>query len=435
MSHDDTRSWPNPGGRDARWAVTPSTPAPADSTPVAPTAPALADSTPVAPSRAPGAPGAPVASPQPPSPRRTWPLVAGTAAISALVASVATVGILTSAPTQPAASSEGTSIAQVTEGPTPRVDGVTTWQDVVDDVAASVVAITVDSRFGGSQGSGVIIDSEGLVLTNNHVIEGGARGEIDVVLDDGRVLAAEIVGLDETTDLGVLRLVDPPADLQAATLGDSDSVRVGQPVMAVGNPLGLAGTVTTGIVSALDRPTTTRGATAAVVTNAIQVDAAVNPGNSGGPLFDAAGRVIGINSSIATLSGGSAAGSIGLGFAIPVNLAAQIADQLVESGTATHAFLGVTLADGTAEVDGVERQGAVVGQVVPGSPAEAAELEAGDVVVAIDGRPVASGESLTGYVRARSVGQESTLTVVRGGAELEVTVTLAARDDGARVRG
>src|SRR5690606_38189069 len=205
------------------------------------------------------------------------------------------------------------------------------WQDVVDEVAASVVAITVDGPRGGAQGSGVVIDSAGLVLTNNHVIESGQRGSIDVVLDDGRVFGAEIVGLDETTDLGVLRLTAPPSDLVAAELGDSDSLRVGQPVMAVGNPLGLAGTVTTGIVSALDRPTVTAGTTEAVVTNAIQVDAAVNPGNSGGPLFDAAGRVIGINSSIATLSSGSQSGSIGLRFAMPFNVPDRAARQLNSS--------------------------------------------------------------------------------------------------------
>ena len=373
----------------------------------------------------------------PPSahPRRSWPLVVGAAAVPALVASVTTIGITTSSPSTAPAAAPGSSISQVSSTEAPRIAGATAWQDVVDDVAASVVAITVDSRFGGSQGSGVIIDAEGLVLTNNRVIEPGARGEIDVVLDDGRVFAAEIVGLDETTDLGVLRLVDPPGDLAATTLGDSDSLRVGQPVMAVGNPLGLAGTVTTGIVSALDRPTVTQGTTEAVVTNAIQVDAAVNPGNSGGPLFDAAGRVIGINSSIATLSGGAASGSIGLGFAIPIDLATQIAGQLIDSGKASHAFLGVTLADGAAEVDGVTRQGAVVGQVVPGSPAEAAGLQARDVITAIDGKPVASGESLTGYVRARTVGQAATLSIVRDGASSEVSVTLEAREDPTLRRG
>jgi len=371
----------------------------------------------------------------PPRQRRIWPAIVGSAAAGALVASVATAGILTSRDTDPLSPSAQSTVTQVEASQTPLLEGETTWQDVVDRVADSVVAITVSSRFGGAQGSGVIIDASGLVLTNNHVIEDGERGGIDVVLDDGRVFPAEIVGFDETTDLGVLRLLDPPSDLVAATLGDSDSLRVGQGVMAVGNPLGLAGTVTTGIVSALDRPTVTEGSTEAVITNAIQIDAAVNPGNSGGPLFDSAGRVVGINSSIATLSGGSRSGSIGLGFAIPINLAKQIADQLIATGTVSHAFLGVNLADGTADLDGVARQGAVVGQIVPGSPAEQAGVQEGDVITAIDGKPVASGESLTGYVRARTVGQVSRLTVIRDGQSLELTVTLAAREESSQLRG
>lgn len=447
MPHEDPHAWPSPSGRPGRPGPTssaqnpgvqsPGLQSPGAQSPGLPPSDAADDAreptaAPVAGS--PTASGSPTTTPRP-SPRRggTWALVGGTAVVSALVASVATVGILTSSPEPSAAPQPSMSLSQVSD-PAPTLESVPSWQEVVDAVAPSVVAISVDSRFGGSQGSGVIIDTEGLVLTNNHVVETGVRGAIDVVLHDGRVLAAEIVGLDATTDLAVLRLVDPPADLQAATLGDSDAVRVGQPVMAVGNPLGLAGTVTTGVVSAVDRPTVTRGAREPVVVNAIQLDAAVNPGNSGGPLFDAGGRVIGINSSIATLSGG-AAGSIGLGFAIPVNLAKHVAEQLVDSGRAQHAFLGVTLADGTAEVDGVVRQGAVVGDVVPGSPAQEAGLAGGDVIIAIDGRPVASGESLTGYVRARAVGQESVLTYVRDGVEHEVTVTLAARDEGRTVRG
>lgn len=443
MSHHDPDSWPAPS------APTPAAP----SGPEAPPHAAAGDAPPPhapaghvsPPPHAPAGARAPMSVPGPPqgpSRRRTWPAIAATAVLSALVASVATVGILTggtedapaSTPTAAVAPQSPTSPAPDL-GPTPSIEGSTTWQDVVDRVADSVVAITVEGRFSGSQGSGVIFDTAGLVLTNHHVVQPGANGVIHVVLDDGRVLDAQIVGVDETTDLGVLRLTDPPDDLVAAELGDSDSLRVGQPVMAVGNPLGLAGTVTTGIVSALDRPTVTRGATEAVVTNSIQVDAAVNPGNSGGPLFDAAGRVIGINTSIATLSGSSASGSIGLGFAIPVNLAKQVAEQLLETGRVSHAFLGVTLADGTASVDGVVRQGAVVGQVVPGSPAEAAQLQPGDVITGIDGKPVASSEALTGYVRARTVGQEATLTVVRDGQAIEVPVTLTSRDQPAMMRG
>jgi serine protease Do len=267
-------------------------------------------------------------------------------------------------------------------------------------------------------GSGFIISEDGFILTNNHVVAGSS--DIFVTLTDGKEHKARIVGTDSRTDLALLKI--DARGLKPLPIGESRSLRKGQWVLAIGSPFGLESTVTAGIVSAINRDT-------GDYLPFIQTDVAVNPGNSGGPLFDAGGRVIGINSSIATLSGG-AAGSIGLGFAIPVNLAKHVAEQLVDSGRAQHAFLGVTLADGTAEVDGVVRQGAVVGDVVPGSPAEGAQLEPGDVIVAIDGKPVASSESLTGYVRARTVGQESTLTVVRDGASREVPVTLTARDDG-----
>ena len=254
-----------------------------------------------------------------------------------------------------------------------------------------------------------------------------------MTLTDGRLYEATIVGLDPSTDLAVVQIVDPPEDLVPATLGDSDAVTVGAPVMAVGNPLGLANTVTTGIVSALDRPVSASSSeiTSAgdvVVTNAIQIDAAINPGNSGGPLFDAQGRVIGITSSIATLSSGGQSGSIGLGFAIPVNLAREVGEQLIDSGAAEHAFLGVSLSDGTATADGVTRRGAVIEDVTAGSPAEGAELQVGDTIVAIDGDAVGGSESLTAYVRERQAGDETELTVVRDGEAITVTVTLAARE-------
>jgi len=215
-------------------------------------------------------------------------------------------------------------------------------------------------------------------------------------------------------------------------------VVVGEPVMALGNPLGLANTATTGIVSALDRPVTASAEDGSdqVVTNAIQIDAAVNPGNSGGPLFNASGEVIGITSSIATLSSGgggtsSSSGSIGLGFAIPGNLASQIGDQLKENGTAQHAFLGVSMSDATATADGVTRRGAGVEDVVADSPAGKAGIQQGDVIVAIDGSAVNSPESLTAFVREKEAGDKSVLTVVRDGKTQEITVTLAVKDEAA----
>jgi len=308
------------------------------------------------------------------------------------------------------------------------------WERVAASVSASVVAIQVTTASGGGEGSGVIIDEAGHILTNNHVVSGAQNDTVQVTLTDGRLYEATVVGTDPSTDLAIVKINDTPDDLSPTALGDSDDVVVGAPVMAVGNPLGLANTVTTGIVSAVDRPVSASSSemTSAgdvVVTNAIQIDAAINPGNSGGPLFDAQGRVIGITSSIATLSSGSSqSGSIGLGFAIPVNLAREVGQQLIEDGTAEHAFLGVSLSDGTATADDITRRGAVVEEVTAGSPAEAAELQTGDVIVAIDGDAVAGSESLTAYVRERQAGEEATLTVVRDGEALDVTVTLATRE-------
>lgn len=303
------------------------------------------------------------------------------------------------------------------------------WPAVAAAVRPSVVAIEVRTTGGGGQGSGVILDRDGRVLTNAHVA--GGANEIRVALADGRVFAATLVGTDPTTDLAVLALVDPPDDLVPAVIGDSDRVAVGAAVMAVGNPLGLDSTVTTGIVSAVDRPVTTGAAGGAepVVTNAIQVDAAVNPGNSGGPLFDASGRVIGITSSIASLSQAGAAGSIGLGFAIPVNLAQRVAGELISDGTAEHAFLGVGLSDGTGKSESTTRLGAVVEQVSAGSPADKAGLEVGDVVVAIDEQVVNGAASLTAFVREHAAGDQVSLAVVRDGATVLVRVVLTVRDD------
>jgi putative serine protease PepD len=317
----------------------------------------------------------------------------------------------------------------------------TDWTAVADAVSSSVVTIQVASQQEAGQGSGVILDTEGNILTNNHVVTGaGANADMRVVLADGRVFSdVTVVGLDPATDLAVVRISNPPADLHPATLGDSSKVTPGQPVMAIGNPLGLSDTVTTGIVSAVDRPVTTLGESAGspfdrssvaepVVTNAIQTDAAINPGNSGGALVDATGTVIGINSSIA--STGSQAGNIGLGFAIPINEAKRIADELISNGEATHAILGVSLKDGLATEDGVDRQAAVIAEVASGTPAEKAGLQVDDAVTAVDGESVNGAESLTAQIRERAPGTHVTLTIVRDGATQKVDVTLGTRQDG-----
>ncbi|WP_235939374.1 trypsin-like peptidase domain-containing protein [Occultella kanbiaonis] len=353
---------------------------------------------------------------------RTWLAITAAAVLAAGLASGGTAALLQNT------SSSGT----LTQADAPvtvpvSADGSPDWEAVAAQVRPSVVAITFSSSAGSGAGSGVIIDSSGLILTNNHVVADAQS--LTVTLSDGRIFEARIVGTDPTTDLAVIELTDAPDDLEAATLGSSDDLAVGESVMAVGNPLGLDSTVTTGIISALDRPVSATGggqAQDAVVTNAIQIDAAVNPGNSGGPLFDANGRVIGITSSIATLSESS--GSIGLGFAIPVDLATNVADQLIADGTAEHAYLGVSLTDDTATADGVTRTGAAVAQVGDGTPAAEAGLQEGDVIVQIDDHAVSGAESLTGWVRTYNSGDTVTLTVIRGGDSIEVETTLASRE-------
>lgn len=369
-----------------------------------------------------------------PTRRTPWLALAGTATAAALVASLATAGLTgaftadeptTSAPS-PAAVEQQESTVPVAGSTAEQPD----WQAVAAAVRPSVVAVDVRTGAGSGTGSGVVIDRKGNILTNDHVVGDAVEGGLQVTLADGRVFEATLVGTDPTTDLAVIRLVDPPDDLSPAVLGDSDTVAVGAPVMAVGNPLGLDSTATTGIVSAVDRPVSTSGGgQEAVVTNAIQIDAAINPGNSGGPLFNASGEVIGITSSIASLSASS--GSIGLGFAIPVNLADRVAGELVADGSADHAFLGVAMRDGTASVDGTTRRGAVVEQVTDGSPAADAGIEVGDVIVAIGQDPVNGAEALTAFVRERAAGSVAMLTVVRDGTALDAEVTFAVRAEGA----
>jgi putative serine protease PepD len=342
------------------------------------------------------------------------------------------------APAMTGGSSETTDSepADVVE-PVEATEGAPDWQAVAAAVRPATVSILVEGATEAASGSGVIIDSSGHIITNHHVVSGAAQGgNITVTLHDGRLYSATITGTDPTTDLAVLTLDNPPTDLTAALLGDSSTLEVGQPVMAIGAPLGLADTVTTGIISALDRPvavsssadSAAQAQTEVVVTNAIQIDASINPGNSGGPLFNAQGAVVGINSSIASMgSSSSEAGSIGLGFAIPVNLAKSVASQIIETGSAQHAMLGVQISTSSVLVGEDNRLGALVATVNPGSAAEAAGLIQGDVIVGINGSSVTSGPSLTGYVRRYSAGDQVTLDVVRNGVQQQVLVTLQQR--------
>ena len=341
--------------------------------------------------------------------------------------------------------SNGSTSPQVIQGNASAPD----WTATAKAVAPSVVSIAVTSGQTGGQGSGVVIDNQGHILTNNHVATGaGADATISVTLNDGRTYDAKIVGTDPSTDLAVLLLNNPPSDLVPMSIGDSSQVVVGQPVMAIGNPLGLSGTVTTGIVSALDRPVTTQAAESpqgqqgqlpgtqqqqtasdSVVTNAIQTSAAINPGNSGGALVTADGKLIGINSSIASLgsSAGSQSGNIGIGFAIPVNEAKSIADQLIATGTAQHAYIGVSAGDTTVTDGNSKRQAALVQSVSQGTPAAQAGLQAQDAVIAIDGKPIDSSEALVANIHEHKVGDTVTITVIRGSQKQDIKVTLAAR--------
>jgi putative serine protease PepD len=360
-----------------------------------------------------------------------WVPIVSVAAIAAVLSAGAAAGAVTLLDDDPGRTPSLTDVGQEAPDIVPAQSGSVggpDWNAVAGVVEDSVVSIETRSARGGTGGSGVVLDAEGHVLTNNHVVEGAQ--EVELTLSDGRILDAEVVGADATTDLAVVRVEDAPDDLSPATLGDSDAVGVGDPVLAVGSPLGLSGTATTGIVSALDRPVTasTEGGGDLVVSNSIQTDAPINPGNSGGPLFDASGEVIGINSSILTTSVGET-GSIGLGFAIPSTLARNISDQLIDDGEAEHAFLGVSLSDGTATADGVTRRGAQVDEVVAGSPAADVGINEGDVIVAIDDDPVSGAASLTAFVRERTADEPVVLTVVSDGETEQVEVTLAPRDE------
>ena len=301
-------------------------------------------------------------------------------------------------------------------------------------VLPSVVSINVSG--GGQQdtGSGVILRSDGYILTNNHVVSAATGGgKVAVVFNDGSTADARIVGTDQEDDLAVIKV--NKTGLPAATLGSSSAVRVGDPVLAVGSPLGLTGTVTSGIVSALNRPVDTTsqqqdinpfgnsGPTTATVISAIQTDAAINPGNSGGALVNASGAVIGINSAIASTSSplGGQAGNIGVGFAIPIDQAKVIAKELIETGHAAHPLMGVSLADAT---DSNGNDLARVQDVSAGGPADKAGIQVGDVIVAVGGQQTAGADAVIAAIRTHQPGDRVAVTIERDGSRKTVTVTL-----------
>ncbi|WP_006245440.1 S1C family serine protease [Mycolicibacterium tusciae] len=375
---------------------------------------------------------------QPPQKRsRAGALAAGALAVAIVSAGIGGGVALLVQPDRPAATSSA-------NGAAPGVPVASLPAGSVEQVAAkvvpSVVKLEVDLGRQSEEGSGIILSSDGLILTNNHVVtaaQGGPAGpggppapagqgaaQTKVTFADGRSAPFTVVGTDPSSDIAVVR-ADGVSGLTPITIGSSADLRVGQDVVAIGSPLGLEGTVTTGIISALNRPVAAGGdiRNQNTVLDAVQTDAAINPGNSGGALVNMNGELVGVNSAIATLGGdadGAAqGGSIGLGFAIPVDQAKRIADELIDSGAASHASLGVQVGN-DATVDGAR-----IVEVTGGGAAASAGLPSGVVVTKVDDRVINSADALVAAVRSRAPGEKLTLTYLdNAGKPQTVEVTL-----------
>lgn len=343
-------------------------------------------------------------------------------------------GDRTSASDSSSASGTGASLGAEPQGTVDRApDSVA---GIASRVLPSVVSITVEGGNESGTGSGFVLREDGYILTNNHVVAVAADGGTIVAhFNNGTAARATIKGRDESYDLAVIK-VAKVSGLKPVRLGNSDSVVVGDPVVAIGSPLGLSGTVTSGIISARNRPVATQqGADSSSYINALQTDAAINPGNSGGPLVDSAGRVVGVNSAIATLGassspfgGSSQSGNIGVGFAIPIDQARRVAEQLISQGHASHPIIGASL-DPAFTGTGVRiAPRAVNGQppIVKGGPADRAGVRPWDVITKFQGSPVTTPEELIVAIRSKTPGDKVTLTYERGGQEHTATLTLAA---------
>lgn len=366
-----------------------------------------------------------MASPYPPAPapppRRGMGLL-GTVLVAAVVAAV--VGAFAGVAGYALGRSLGSEEAAVSAEPAPT--GAAAPQaiardgsiaEIAADTLPAVVSLAVEGSSGSGSGSGFVIRPDGYILTNNHVVSVAADGSVEVVFADGDRRPGRIIGTSPSYDLAVVKV--DRTDLPTLALGDSDEVRVGDIVIAIGAPLGLDGTVTSGIVSALDRPVMA-GESASDVSyiNAVQTDAAINPGNSGGPLLDRAGNVIGVNSAIATLAIGGEAGSIGLGFAIPSNSASRVAEEIIATGSSRTPLMGVQL--DPAYTDG----GARVSEITPGSGAEAAGLRTGDIVREVDSRPIADATELVVAIRSYAPGDTIVVTFERDGRTQQADLVL-----------
>ncbi|MFW0795655.1 trypsin-like peptidase domain-containing protein [Gordonia sp. CPCC 205515] len=297
-------------------------------------------------------------------------------------------------------------------------------QQVAANVLPSVVSIDVRSGNAEGEGSGVILSADGVVMTNNHVVSAGGNqpaSEVVVNFHDGTRAPARVLGADPISDIAVIKV--DRSDLKPITVGTSNNLAVGQDVIAIGAPLGLEGTVTTGIISALNRPVSTskESGTTSVI-DAIQTDAAINPGNSGGALVNAKGALIGINTAIASLGGSSESqtGSIGLGFAIPIDQAIRVAKELQETGKATQAGLGVSVRPNTS----TDQPGAYISSVTAGGPADKAGIPKDAVITKVDDRNIASGDALVAAIRSHAPGDTVNITYVANGQTKTVPVTL-----------
>jgi putative serine protease PepD len=301
---------------------------------------------------------------------------------------------------------------------------------VANEVVPSVVTIAATGSGGSGTGSGEVIRSDGYILTNNHVISIAANGgSVEVLFSDGQSVAATITGRDPQTDLAVLK-IQTSAKLKVIATGSSETVQVGQPVVAIGAPLGLSGTVTSGIVSALDRTVEVPGENdrSALLVSAMQTDAAINPGNSGGALVNCAGQLVGVPTAGATVPG-SGGGSVGLGFAIPVGLATSVADEIIATGRVTHAFFGlqtVPVPPSAAAQAGLP-EGLFVQGVTPGGPAAQAGLRPNDVITSIDGKPATSNIELQELTLTKKPGDTVSIGYSRAGQSATTTVTLGAQ--------
>ena len=301
-------------------------------------------------------------------------------------------------------------------------------EKVAAKVLPSVVQINVKGSSESGSGTGIIISSDGEILTNNHVVEvAGKSGTITVAFNDGTNTSAAIVGTDPLTDIAVIKAANK-SGLTPATLGSSRDLKVGQEVVAIGSPFGLESTVTSGIISALNRPVTSASAdgnanTPGTTFPAVQTDAAINPGNSGGPLVDLNGNVVAINSAIRSGATGGDAGSIGLGFAIPIDLAKNVSKQLLAGKKVEHARIGVKVGAAVSS-DKITGIGAEIASVTAGGAGEKAGLKKGDIITAVNGHAVASNEALVASVRGYQPGETISLTFQRGGKTRTVNVTL-----------